>query len=811
MEGLFKDLRYGIRMLIKTPLLSGIAVVTFALGIGLTSMVFSIVNGAMYKGLPFDQADRLVSVWMTNPARDIDRNGVNLHEYEDWKQEQTTLYDLGLWNQTAFNVVGTDGEPERYVGAQATSNMFDILRVQPQLGRGFVAGEDEPGADPVIVLGHNAWQDRFGGSPDVLGKTVKANGTVMTIVGVAPEGFKFPIRAELWTPLEIHTLEHERDSSGRYPGFGRLKDGVDRDQAAAEFAAFAGRAEQEYPETNEGYTTIVEPWTAFVLDDGISALLLTMLAAVFGVLLIACANVANLLFARAAVREKEVAIRSALGARRRRIVQQLLTEVGVLSLVGAALGVLIGLAGIGWFDRSLEANPPPFWMTFGMDSTVILFVIAITVLSAVAAGLLPAMRSTGAGMNENLKEEGRGSSGLRMGRITSGIVMGEVALSCALLIAAGLMIGSVVNLRTVDMPFAIDNVFTARMNLPEADYPEADDRTSFYELLLRNLQEMPGAAAATLSDGLPASGNGRREFELEGGSYPTENDYPRAREGIVTPGYFATFETPILEGRAFEFSDHLDNLGVAIVNTSFVERYFDGKESLGKRMKIRQQDVETEWLTVVGVVPDLKMEGFGNNDADPAGYYVPVAQSGEILGGRVSIALRAGGDPMALTSAVRETVRSLDSNLPIYDAISMVDVVKQQTWFYTTFGTLFMAFGFVALFLASAGLYGVMSFSVQQREREMGIRMALGAHNGKLIRLAMRRGLMQLAVGITIGIGLAMALTTGIAPFLYGVEPRDPIIFATVVLALVLVGLLATFIPAKRVTRINPAVALTPG
>ncbi len=811
MEGLLKDLRYGVRMLIKTPLLSGIAVVTFALGIGLTTTVFSIVNGAMYKGLPFEEADRLVSVWRTNPGRDIDRDGVTLHEYVDWKQEQTSLFDLALWDQTAINLVGTDGEPERYVGARVTSNMFDVLKVRPQLGRGFVAGEDEPGAEPVVILGHNAWQDRFGGSPGVLGRTVKANGTVMTIVGVAPEGFKFPIRAELWIPLEVNPLEHERGEGPRNPAYGRLRDGVDRDQAAAEFAALAGRQEQEYPEANEGYTALVEPWTDFVIDDDISALLLTMLAAVLGVLLISCANVANLLFARAAVREKEVAIRSALGAGRRRIVRQLLTEVAVLSFVGASLGVLIGLAGISWFDRGLAVNPPPFWMSFGMDSTVILFVIGITVLSAVAAGLLPAMRSTGKGMNDNLKEEGRGSSGLRLGRVTSGIVIGEVAVSCALLIAAGLMIGSVVKLRTLDMPFAIDDVFTARINLPDTDYPEAEDRTNFYELLLRDLQEMPGAQAATLSDGLPASGNGLRGFELEGESYPTEADFPRAREGIVTPGYFATFETPILEGRAFEFSDHLDNLGVAIVNSSFVERFFAGREPLGRRMRIRQEGVETDWLTVVGVVPDLKMEGIGNNDADPAGYYVPVAQSGEILGGRVSMALRAGGDPMALTSRVRETVASLDSNLPIYDAISMTQVIRAQTWFYRTFGTLFMAFGFVALFLASVGLYGVMSFSVKQREREMGIRMALGAYNGKLIRLAMRRGLTQLAIGITLGIGLAMALTVPLAPILYGVNARDPVIFAAVVLSLVLTGLLATFIPARRVTRINPAVALTPG
>ncbi len=811
MDGFFKDVKYGVRMLISSPVLSLIAVVAFALGIGLTTTVFSIVNGAMYKGLPFDGADRIVSIWRTNPERDIDRGGVSLHDFVDYRDQQTSLEAFGLWNQGAVNLVGQDGEPERYAGAMVTANMFDILRVAPVAGRGFLPGEDEPGADPVMIIGYEVWQEKYDGSPDVVGMTVRTNGEQRTIVGVAPEGFKFPIEADMWAPLEVNPLEHERGEGPQLPGFGRLREGVSLDRASADLATIGMRLETQYPVANEGFAPLVEPFTKFVVGDELFGVLMAMLGGAIGVLLIGCANVANLLFARAAVREKEVAVRSAMGARRTRIIRQLLIEVGVLSIAGAAIGVLIGIAGIAWFNRGVATNPPPFWMSFDLDTTVMMFVILITALSAVAAGVFPALRATGRGMNEALKDEGRGSSGLRMGRITSIIVIGEVAVSCGLLIAAGLMIKSVAQLRTVDLPFEVESIFTARVNLPETDYPESGDRTDFYRELLQRLQTTPGVEAATLSDGLPARGNGMRTFEIEGGDYPTEDDYPRAREGIVTPGYFSTFQTQVLDGRAFEFSDTRDNLLVALVNRSFVREYFEDGEGLGKRFRIHQEDDVYEWMTVVGIVPDMKMEGIGNNQESPSGYYIAVDQFGEILGNTVSIAVRSAGDPSGLASRVRETVSTMDANLPIYEALPMQQVIDDATWFYTTFGTLFMAFGFVALFLAAVGLYGVMSFTVSQRTREMGIRMALGAYDGRLIRLAMRRGLKQLAIGITIGIGLAAIATRPLQIILYEVDARDPVIFGGVVLALALVGILATYIPARRVSRIHPAEALSPG
>lgn len=810
MDGFINDVKFGVRMLIKSPVMSAIAVVAFALGIGLTTTVFSIVNGAIYKGLPFDDADEIVSVWRVNPERDIERGGVSLYDYVEYRDQNSSLEAIGLWNEGAVNLVGADDKPERYEGAMVTSNMFDILRVTPVLGRGFLPEEEEPGADPVMILGYDVWQEKFDGSPDVIGTTVRTNGESRTIVGVAPEGFRFPIESEMWAPIEVNPLEHDRGDGPQYPGFGRLKPGVSLDRASADLATIGMRLEQAYPESNEGFAPIVEPFTKFTIGNELFALLFTMLGAALGVLLIGCANVANLLFARAAVRGKEVAVRSAIGAKRKQIVRQLLVEVSVLSLVGGGIGVLIGYGGIAWFKRAVATNPPPFWMTFDLDARVLLFALAASLLAALAAGLFPALRATGKGLNEALNEEGRGgTTGLRMGRVTSIIVIGEVAVSCGLLIAAGLMIKSVAQLRTIDLPFAVESIFTARLNLPATDYADADARTDFYREFLQRLQTTPGVEAATLSDGLPARGNGMRTFEIEGGEYPTERDYPRAREGIVTPGYFATFQAPIVDGRAFEFADSKDNMPVALVNQSFVREYFEDGVGIGKRFRIHQGDDVYDWMTVVGVVPDMKMEGIGNNNQSPAGYYIAVEQFAEILGNTVSVGVRTTGDPGAMATRVRETLASMDPNLPVYDAMSMQAVIDDATWFYRVFGTLFMAFGFAALFLAAIGLYGVMSFSVSQRRREMGIRMALGAEEGRLIRFAMRRGLKQLAIGIVLGIGLAALATRPLQIILYEVDARDPVIFGGVVLALALVGVLATYIPARRVSQIHPAEALT--
>jgi predicted permease len=808
MEQLRRDLQFGLRLLVKNPGLSLIAILTFSLGIGLTTTVFSIVNGALFKGLPFDEGHRVIALGRNNPSQDIDQMGVTVHDLLAWREQQTTMTGLAASGGGTVNLVGAEGRPERYSGSFVTANAFDVLRVQPVLGRAFREGEDRPGAEKVIILGYEVWQEVFDGAPDVLGRTVRTNGEVRTVVGVAPHGFQFPSNQELWLPLELDPNANPRGDGPNYLVFGRLKDGVTLNEAGAEFATIASRLAEAYPESNEGVGTTIEPFTKRFLGDEVYGLLYTMLGAVLGVLLIACANVANLLLARASVRSREVAVRSALGASRRRVVMQLLTEVLVLSIVGATLGLALGFAGVRWFEAAIAIDPPPFWITFDPDIRVMLFVLGTVAFTAIFSGLVPAFRATGANVSDTLKDEGRGASSFRMGRFSSALVIAEVAVSCGLLIAAGLMTKSVVQLKTLPLPFTTERIFTARLNLPALEYPDTANRVRFYDQLLPRLGAVPGVEAATLSDGLPASGNGSRVFEVDGRSYATDQDFPFAREGIVTPGYFDTFQAEVLQGRVFTVSDHAEATPVAVVNRTFVREFFPDGDALGRRIRMGRRDTTAQWLTVVGVVPDMRMEGIGNNDESPAGFYIPIAQSG--VGNFVSIALRTRGEPTAVTTDVRAAVTSIDPNLPIYNVFSMRDVIAEETWFYGVFGTLFMVFGFVALFLAAVGLYGVMSFAVSRRTQEMGIRMALGADAPKLVGLVMRRGLMQLIVGMALGLALAFLATTPLEIVLFEVNARDPIVFGIVVLALAVTGVLATFVPARRVTRLDPVMALSP-
>jgi predicted permease len=496
----------------------------------------------------------------------------------------------------------------------------------------------------------------------------------------------------------------------------------------------------------------------------------------------------------------------ALGAGRSRVLRQHLTEVVVLATVGGAIGIMLSIFGMRWFTEALSVNPPPFWISFGLDHRVLLFVSALIILASLLAGALPAMHSARVSAGAVLKDDSRSSTSARLGRFSSGLVVGELALSCGLLIAAGLMIKSVVQLRNVEMPFAIDSVLTARVDLPRRSYPDSAASIRFFEELLPKLQSVPAVEAATLSDGLPAAGNGVISVQIEGKAYPLATDYPLAREGIVTAGYFATFETPVLRGREFATSDVATSQPVVIINESFARTHFPNIDPIGRQFKRIRPNTTEPWMTIVGVVPDLLMQGIGNNNSSPVGYYIPISQS-DVENG-VRMALRTHGEPTSITTNVRAAVTSLDPDLAIYDIHTMRWVIERQTWFYTVFGTFFMTFGFCALFLAAAGLYGVMSFAVTQRTREMGVRSALGAQGGQLIFLVMRKSVWQLVVGLLLGLLLALFASGALQPVLYHVDPRDSTVFAGVVATLALASLLASFLPARRVTKIDPVIAL---
>ncbi len=807
MHTLLSDIRSGIRMIVKYPMLSTVAILTLGLGIGLSSTVYCIVNGALFKGLPFPDGHRIVSLMATKPSEEEPQRPVSVHDLTIWQARQTVFDKLGAFEFTPINLSTEEGRPERYAGSQLTVGAFEALGMQPILGRGFREGDDRPGADPVVLLGARLWRERYGSSNGIIGKTLRVNGTNRTVIGIMPEIFGFPINQVVWTPLVIDPLATPRGQGPEYPVVGRLKPGVSIAQANAQAVAIASQLEAEFPETNRGVSAAVVVYTDTEIPPEIFGLLYTMLGAGVGVLLIACVNVSNLLVARASLRHREVAVRMALGAAPSRVVRQHLTEVLVLATAGGALGILLSIFGVRWFVDAISVNPPPFWITFDLDYRVTAFFIGLIGLASVCAGALPAVHSVRVNAGAALKDDSRSSTSARLGKFSSGLVVAELALSCALLIAAGLMIKSVVQLKNVPMPFAIDNILTARVDLPRASYPDSAASIRFFEQLLPRLSATPGIEAATLSDGLPAAGNGMITVQIEGKSYPDQSDYPSAREGIVTAGYFDTFQAKVVKGREFASSDVATSQPVAIVNESFARMHFPTVDPVGHQFKRIRPKTKEPWMTVVGVVPDLLMEGIGNNNQSPVGYYIPIAQS-DVANG-VRIAVRTRGEPAAVASLVRSAVSSLDGVLAVYEVSTLRRVIDRQTWFYHAFGTFFMAFGFCALFLAAAGLYGVMSFVVSQRTREMGVRLALGAPGRQLIALIMRRSVFQLAGGLVIGLALALLASGALQPVLYKVNPRDLVVFAGVVVTLAVVSLLASFLPAQRVTKIDPVLALS--
>jgi len=796
----------GVRSLRKEPASAIIASITLALGIGLCTIAFSLVYGVFLRGLDVPEPDRLTLIYRANPSRNQDQLWVTLHDLHDWRAQQTTFESLAHFSSGTVNLAGPEG-PERYEGAFVSANLFETLRVRPILGTTFRPDDDKAGAPLTVVLGYDAWALRFSSDSAIAGKSVIVNGEAATILGVMPKGFRFPQNEDLWVA--------QRDNRGanpdrsRSPGvkvFGRLKDGITWKQAEIEMTQIAQRLALEYPESNKGVTT---RFFTFVADDTgpeLVAVFGAMQVATIFVLLIAIANVANLLMARATLRTREAAVRTALGATRLQVVLPFFAETLVLAVVGAVIGIAIAYAGVTMFDGATQGVGKPYYMRFALDLPVMLFVTGVTVVTALLASAAPAIYVLKTDVNATLKDESRGSSGVLGGGLTRVLVTAEIALSCALLIGAGLMVRSIVKLRTFRYPYATENIFTAAVRVFDTEYPTAEARRIFFQNLTERLAALPGAQSVALTSNLPVNNDGR-DIAIAGQVYPSAQDYPTLAAASVTPGFFRTFGTAVTRGRDFSASDDGNSAPVAIVNQAFVDRFFPGREALGQRLAERTgRDSLAAWKTIVGIVPNLHMEGFDTDERRPWGYYVPLAQR-DVRQARIAIHA-SGGDAMALTGSVREAVRALNPNLPIFEVDSMQGAIHQASWFFYVFGTLFIAFGAAALFMATVGLYGVLSFSVSRRTREMGIRMALGAKGRDVIRLVLEQGGKQIAAGLLFGLLAAYGLTRVIGILMFEVTARDPAVFVGVILIIAAVGILASLVPARRATRTQPTVAL---
>jgi putative ABC transport system permease protein len=796
-----QDLHYGLRMLRKSPGFTTVAVLTLALGIGANAAIFSVVNAVLLNPLAYKDPDRLVTIlhYGTSPV-----SPANYLDYRD----RTTSYDaMGAaeyWSPNLTNV----GQPEHLLGLRVTQNTLSMLGVQPLVGRFFVPGEDHAGNDGEVILSYGLWQRRFSGDASVLGGTMQLDGRPYVIVGVMPAQFHFApfwaTHAELWAPLSLEARAQSRGGNSLRL-FARLKQGVTLTQARAEMATITARLERIYPGTNTDM--VVLPLKEKVVGN-IETPLLVLLGAVGFVLLIACANVAHMLLARAAGRQKEIAVRTALGARRSRVVRQVLTENLLLAGMGGSLGLLLAFCG----TRALVALSPsdiPRVESIAIDTRVVLFLLAATALTSIAFGLVPALQASHVNLTDTLKESGRGSSdGVRRNRLRSILVASEFALALTLLIAAGLMIRSFAALQSIDPGFNPHGVLSMIVPVAGSKEGEPGRRVIFYRQMLERVRSLPGVKSATAINHLPLAGDlWDKTFIIEGRPTPAPADLPGAVYRVATPGYFQTMGIRLLQGRDISDVDAAGASPVVVINETMARTYWPSQNPLGQRIAFTS-DKNSTWMTVIGVVKDPVLHDWTGKPYPEL--YVSAFQDGDFLGKTdyITLVVRTAGDPAAMTSSVKSAIWSFDANLPITNVFTMDDVVAQANAQPRFEMLLLSLFAGVALVLAAVGIYGVMSYSVARRTHEIGIRISLGAARADVLLLVIRQGLILALAGSGVGIASALILARLMTKLLYGVAPTDPVTFAGVAALLISVALLACYIPARRAMRFDPMVAL---
>jgi predicted permease len=792
-----------LRLLSRSPGLALFAVVAMGLGIGATATMFSVSHGLLTE-LPYPEQDRLVYVGWAQTGRADDRIELTASELAAWRGTQSTLETLSAVRVGSMDLAGAEGPPEQISGAQITADAFQTLRVQPAMGRGFLPREETPSSPDVVILGHGLWARRFGGDPQVLGRIIRLNGTARTVVGVMPEGFRFPEIQDAWIPIQLDPGGEAPGEGARvYRAFGRLLEGVPLEESGAEFGTMARRLVLAHPGPFEGLAPRVIPFYGYYVGREAVIVMNTLVLIASFVLLIACASVANLLLSRAAGRSRELAVRSALGASRRRIMGQLLGESLVISALGGVLGALVAWSGAALFHRAVADQLPFYWMTCEIDGTVLVFVGLLVLVAGLLAGIAPALRVSRVGAGEVLRDGDRGASSLRLGRLSRTLVVAEVTLSFGLLTTAGMMAKGPILYGRRDPGFESDRIFVAQMSLRREAYPEADDWNRFFLELLPRLGAMPGVEAAAASSGIPGLPANTSPFHLQGTAYGRAADLPRARLSMVTPGFFRALGARAEEGRLFDEGDDAGGEPVAIVNRSFARRFFPGESPVGRRILTGGLDSQEAWATVVGVVPDLSMNG--RQAGLPEGILLPLYQRPQRY---AYLLLNASVDPMDLAPLVRSTVAELDPDLPIGHArtvgAAMADEVRPELVFFT----LLLICGGIALVLAAVGLFGVLAFSVRQRTREIGIRVALGARVRSVLWGTLRRGMTQ----VTVGLGAGVLLALGLSPLVGGLFPADRLVdwgVYGVVAALMLgTGFVASLLPAARVLGVDPVEAL---
>jgi putative ABC transport system permease protein len=803
MENLRGDIRYALRSLLKRPGFTLIAVVTLALGIGANTAIFSAINALLLKPLPFPELDRVVAIWDKMPSRGVLHNEVTLANYLDWQAQNKSFEQLAIYRWFSANLTGGD-TPERVQGFAVSANFLDALGVKPIMGRNFYPEENQPDKNSVVIITYSLWQRRFGGDPNIINKTITINGFVRTVVGVMPEGFNFPRAGQVYAPLEMTPESTQMRGNHAYYVIGRLRPGVFIESAQAEIDNITARLEQQYPETNTGWGATVFPIVADIVRTYDTALWV-MMGAVGFVLLIACANVANLMLARASGRQREIALRAALGASRWRIVRQLLTESLIVALLGGALGVLVGFWGI---DALRAANPGeaakfvPGWYQLGINFTVLGFTLGLSLFSGIVFGLAPALQVSKPNLNEALKEGSRQTSGSSHW-LRSTLVVFEVAISLVLLVSAGLLARTFLSLLKTNPGFNPDNVITMNIVLPRARYKEEPQRATFYNDLVQRVKAQPGVASAAAVNYLPLGGsNSSDAYLVEGMPEPAPGQENEGRYRVCTPDYFATMGIPIIKGRGFTEQDKAGAPPVVVVNETLARKHWPGENPIGKRIRFYGPPERAQWREIVGVVEDVKHEL--NLPVTPD-YYLPHAQdswTAMVLVARTSV------DPASLAGALRKQVWAIDKDQPVFDVKTMQEVRSESVAVYSFSSVMLAIFAVLALLLASVGIYGVMAFAVTQRTQEIGIRMALGARAADVLKLVVKHGMKLALVGTVLGLLGSWAVTRFMQKLLVGVQPTDLLTFSVVSAFLLAAAFIACYLPARRATKVNPLEAL---
>jgi putative ABC transport system permease protein len=805
---LLQDFRYGLRMLAKKPGFTFVAVLALSLGIGANTAIFSVVNAVLLRPLPFAEPERLVRVYATNAKRGQTSAPTSYLNFVDWRDQNQVFDHMAAYS--GASAAFTYGDvPEQIEGAGATADLFKVLGTQPLLGRALSREDERPNAR-VVVLSHSLWQRRFNADPKIVGQQVKFDGESTTVIGVMPKGFAFPLEdenPEFWVPLDPEQVFNKERGANYLKVVARLKAGTTLEQGQAEMETIARRLEQEYPDKNTGKGIRLVSMHEDVVG-AVRPALLVLLSAVGFVLLIACANVANLLLARASSRSREIAIRTALGASRARIIRQLLTESLLLSIAGGATGLLLALWGVDVLSAAIPADIPRV-KDVGLDASVLAFTMGISLLTGILFGLAPALQASKPDFNEALKEGGRGSTeGLSRNRVRSLLVVSEVALSLVLLIAAGLMIKSFYQLLNVKPGFEPEHVLTANISLPPAKYPEVEQQSAFFQQVMERARALPGVESVALVSPLPLSNSFIQNIlTIEGRPPLAPGEKLITNTRLITPDYLRTMGIPLRRGRAFNEHDGKTGLDAFLVNETFAQRYFPGEDPLGKRITVsirptpEKPDASGE---IVGIVGDVKHQTLDKESGPEC--YVPVLNFPEAY---MTLVMRtASSDPATLTAALRGAVQQVDQDQPVFDIQPMRQVVARSVATRRFNMLLLGLFAGIALLLAAVGIFGVMNYSVTQRTHEIGIRMALGAQTRDVLKMIVRQGMILTLIGVVMGLVAAFVLTRVMSGLLYNVSATDPLTFAGVSALLMAVALLACYIPARRATKVDPMIAL---